>query len=380
MDNFLQWIPTKLFYGKGQCSKLPELVPKDKKIMLIYGGGSIKRNGVYDEVKKYVTFDYEFGGIEANPTHETCMEAVKVIKERGIEFVLAVGGGSVLDATKYILLACEHTSSNDPYDILYYGAKSPAKIPYGAILTLPATGSETNCGFVITRRATHEKNGTGIGGPFAVFSIVDPTHTFSLPKKQVMNGIADAFCHIYEQYIGHYQKARIPDAFCEALMRVILEVGPKTLENPTDYATRMDFCYAATVALNNSLHVGVDRDQCWAAHMIGHQLTAFYGIDHGDSLTMAMPAVMKYEIENYKNKLIQMAKNVFGIENPKPEDAITETIKFFKSIGFSDKLKDRGFGKEHFEDCAKWFIGKKCGARGDIDYEAAKKIYDILYE
>jgi len=197
-------------------------------------------------------------------------------------------------------------------------------------------------------------------------------------KKQISNGIVDSFVHIYEQYIGHYNKNPITDGFCEHLMRTLIKITPQLLNEPTNYEIRMEFCYIATLALNYSLSIGTD--DCWASHMIGHQLTAFYGLDHGDTLSMSTPAVMKYEINNYGDKMKQMAINVFGIQNATPEDAINEVIKYFKSVGYSDKLKDRNISKERLKECSKWFIGKRCGAKKDIDEVAAAKIYEILYE
>jgi len=382
MNNFTYYNPVRLIYGKGALEEIKKqkLIPEGARVMMTYGGGSIKKNGVYDEVKKYVNPIVEFGGIEPNPTHETCVKGIQLAKENKIDFLLAVGGGSVIDGTKYIALGMEHTYSDDPFDILMKVRQfqyNPAKAKIGVILTLPATGSEMNNGFVITRMKDHEKRASGHVSTYPTWSIVDPCFSMSLPENQVRNGLIDSFVHVYEQYIGHYQKNPVVDAEAEGVFRTIMEVAPKTLKDPKDYQARATFCYAATVALNYTLAIGVD--QCWGAHMVGHEITSYYGLAHGETLAMTMPAVMRFNKEKNEKKLIQMAQNVFGIKDAKPEDAIEATEKFFKSIGGKTRLSEWGMGDEHFEEIAKKFTGKPVGVHKDIDNEACMKILrDLL--
>jgi len=274
MNNFVFFNPVRYIFGKGQCEQIAKqhLIPEGARVMLTYGGGSIKKNGVYEEVLKYVKPVVEFGGIEPNPTWETCNKAVQIAKENKIDFLLAVGGGSVLDGTKFISLAMEHTFSDDTYDILTKNTQfkvNPRRVGLGAVMTLPATGSEMNCGFVLSRKSTHDKFGFLHPSLYPNFSIVDPCHSMSLPDNQVRNGLIDSFVHCYEQYHCHYQCCSVVDEETEGVMRTIIRVSKKTLEDHNDYQARADFCYAATVALNDTLGCGVN--QCWASHMIGHE-------------------------------------------------------------------------------------------------------------
>ncbi|EDR26971.1 alcohol dehydrogenase, putative [Entamoeba dispar SAW760] len=382
MNNFTFYNPVRLVYGKGSCEEIVKqhLIPEGARIMMTYGGGSIKKNGIYEEVLKYVKPLIEFGGIEPNPSHETCTKAIKLAKENNINFFLAVGGGSVIDATKYIALAMEHTYSNDTYDILMKAGTfkyNPAKAKIGVILTIPATGSEMNPGFVISRHSSNDKRAAEDDSCYPLFAIVDPCHSFTLPDNQIRNGLIDAFVHVYEQYIGHYQKNPVIDGECEAVMKSIIKVAPITLKNHYDYQTRATFCYAATVALNYSLTCGID--QCWGAHRIGHEITAYYGLAHGETLAMAMPGVMKFHKEKNRQKLIQMAEQVFGIKNAQPEDAITASEQFFKSIGAKTRLSEWGFGKEHFKEISDKFDSRPCGVYKDIDTKGCLTILDTLY-
>ncbi|ELP88116.1 alcohol dehydrogenase, putative [Entamoeba invadens IP1] len=382
MNNFTYCNPVRLIYGKGATAEIEKqhLIPEGARVMMTYGGGSIKKNGVYEEVLKYVKPICEFGGIEPNPTHETCTKAVALAKENNINFLLAVGGGSVVDGTKYIALAMEHTFSDDTYDILLKASQfkvNPAKAKIGVVLTLPATGSEMNNGFVLSRKADNMKLANHDFSLYPTFSIVDPCHTMSLPLNQVRNGITDSFVHVYEQYIGHYQMNAVTDAESEGVFKVIMNVAKTTMDDVHNYKARADFCYAATVALNYTLAVGIK--ECWAAHMIGHELTAYYGVAHGESLAMTTEGVMRFNKEKNAQKLIQMAENVYGIKNAKPEDAIEATEKFFKSIGNKTRLSEWGFGKEHFEEIAQKFKENACGAHDDIDDVAVMKILNDIY-
>ncbi|KAL7713097.1 alcohol dehydrogenase [Entamoeba marina] len=382
MDNFTYVSPTILCYGKGATAEIEKqhLIPEGAKVMLIYGGGSIKKNGVYDEVLKYVKPVCEFGGIEANPDHDTCTKALKIAKENKIDFFLAIGGGSVIDGTKYIALAMEHTFSDDTYDILTKVGQfqyNPAKAKIGVISTIPATGSETNNIFVVSRRSTNDKLGSGDMSVYPHFAIVDPCHSMSLPDNQVRNGLIDAYVHVIEQYIGHYEKNYVTDETAEGVMRTIIKVSQTTLKDHNDYQARANFCYAATVALNLSLNVGVFM--CGAAHAVGHELTTYYGVAHGESLAMSCPGVMRFNKEKNAKKLIRLAEKVFGVENAKPEDAIVATENFFKSLGAKTRLSEWNFNKDHFQQIANKFKKVPAGAHKDIDDKGCLEILNDIF-
>ena len=382
MQNFIYHNTTKYIFGKGQTEQIAKLhlIPEGARVMMTYGGGSIKKNGVYEEVLKYVKPVVEFGGIEPNPSWETCNKAVQIAKENKIDFLLAVGGGSVVDGTKFISLAMEHTYSDDTYDILIKAGKfqvNPRKVGFGVILTIPATGSEMNCGFVLSRHATHEKYAFGHPSLYPDFSIVDPCHTFSLPLNQVRNGLTDSFVHCYEQYHCHYQMNDVADEETEGVMRTIMRVAPKTIADPKDYQSRANFCYAATVALNYTLAAGVS--QCWAAHMLGHELTAYYGVAHGESLAITTPGVMRFYKEKCAKKYIQFGERVFGLKDPKPEDTIKAVEEWFKSIGMKTRLSEFGFTKEHFEEISKKFDVRPCGFDKGIKSQEALAILNDTF-
>jgi NADP-dependent alcohol dehydrogenase len=291
MQNFFYKNPTELLFGRGMIAELASRVPSNVPALMTYGGGSIKKNGVYDQVKAALAGRnlVEFGGIGANPRYETCMEAVQVVRDRNIGFILAVGGGSVLDGSKFIAAAARHTG-DDPWEILRSGgAAIQSALPVGAVLTLPATGSESNGNSVISREATREKLAFFSEKSFPVFSVLDPETTFSLPAKQVRNGIVDAFVHVCEQYMTFPAAAPLQDRFSESVLQTLIEVGPKTLAQPSDYDARASFMWSATMALNTLLGCGVPQD--WATHMIGHEITAFYGLDHAETLAIVMPAL-----------------------------------------------------------------------------------------
>nr|BAN41287.1 alcohol dehydrogenase, putative [Entamoeba invadens] len=379
--NFIYQSPTLLSYGKGCVSDIAthHFIPEGARVILLYGGGSIKKNGVYDEVKKYVTPVVEFGGIGPNPHYETCMKAVKVIKENNCDFLLAVGGGSVIDATKFIDLALDWTATADPFDMFNDGmmqkvTKPKAKI--GVVLTIPATGTETNNLFVVTH---FEKKAKVLGCCDYVkphFACVDPVHSFTLPVNQVRNGVIDAYVHVIEQYIGHYDVSAVVDQFCEGIMRTLVHSGPLTVKDLHDYKSRADFCLAATYALNGILGTGVQ--QCWAAHLIGHEITTYYGAAHGASLAMSCPAVMKFNKEKNAKKLAQLAERVYGIKNATAQDGIDCTINFFKSVGGITTMTENKYDEQYIETIAEKFKGRKIGAHQDISYEEVKQIFKLM--
>lgn len=292
MNNFTYCNPVKIVFGKGTIAGLPELLPADGTVLLLYGGGSIKRNGVYDQVTRALHGKswMEFGGIEPNPLHETCRQAITLARKERIGFLLAVGGGSVLDATKYIAAGCKY--DGDPWDILSKGAEVKSALPLGCVLTLPATGSEMNDAAVISRASTREKLCFISPKVMPQFSILDPETTFSLPRRQTVNGIVDAYVHVTEQYVASPCNAPLQDRQAEAVLLTLVEEAPKILVKPSDYDVRANLMWAATNALNGLIGCGVPQD--WATHMIGHELTAFYGIDHAPSLAVVLPSLWRH--------------------------------------------------------------------------------------
>ncbi len=343
-SNFTYQNPVKIVFGKGTIAKLPELIPAGTKVLIAYGGGSIKKNGVYDQVvaalKGYDTV--EFGGIEPNPRYETCMRAVELAQKEKVGFILAVGGGSVLDGVKFIAAAALF-EGEDKWQILE-GAKVNQAIPLGSVLTLPATGSEMNQASVVSREETKQKQAFFSPHVYPKFSILDPETTYSLPLRQTGNGIVDTYAHTLEQYITYPVDAQIQDRWAESIMKTLIEIGPKVLENPNDYSLRANLMWAATCALNGIIGVGVPQD--WATHGIGHELTAVFGLDHGQTLAVVFPALLRHQKEAKRGKLLQYADRVWeltgGSEDERIEKAIELTEEFFQSVGVPTKLSDYG--------------------------------------
>jgi len=342
MDNFIYHNPTKLYFGKGEIKKLDEAVPKTGTVLLLYGGGSIMKNGVYEQARAALGSRtvLDFGGIEANPTYETLMKAVALGREEQVEFLLAVGGGSVLDGTKFVAAALPF--EGEPWDIVT-GRKHPkSAVPLGAVLTLPATGSEMNPSSVISRKATQEKLGFGSNHVFPRFSILDPETTMSLPPRQVANGIVDAFVHVVEQYLTYPAAAPLQDRMAEAILLTLIETGPKTMADPQDYDHRATLCWCATMALNGLLSCGVPGD--WATHRIGHELTALYDIDHARTLAVVLPSLWHLQRTTKQAKLLQYAERVWGLtegdEQARIDEAIRKTATFFESLGVPSRLAD----------------------------------------
>lgn len=384
MNNFEFYGPTRVLFGKGMIEKLPELIDKNQKVLMLYGGGSIKKNGVYNQVKEALKdYDlYEFGGIEPNPKYETCMKAVELIKKEGIDFLLSVGGGSTLDGTKFIAAAAKYNGDQDPYDAIVRtdGQNIVDALPLGDVITLPATGSEMNNGAVISRLSTNEKLAFHNEKVFPKFSIIDPTTTFTLPERQTINGIVDTFVHTMEQYCTYDVNTPLQDLWALGLLRTLIEEAPKVLKNPEDYDARANIFWCATCGLNYWIAQGVVQD--WSTHLIGHELTAFYGIDHGQSLAIVMPRLLKNQLENKKQKLAKLAREVFCITEADDEKAAliaTEKIEeFFNSIGMKTKLSDYGIdAKEAAQKVKDRFFerGSVVGERDVIDGNTA---YEIL--
>lgn len=342
MLNFELYNPTKLIFGKNQYEKLKTEIPKNASILMTYGGGSIMKNGVYNNVIKALE-GYkiiEFGGIEANPTYETLMQAVAIVKDKKIDFILAVGGGSVIDGTKFIAAAANYEGQN-AWDILSKGAKVKTAIPFGTVLTLPATGSEMNSGAVISKKETNEKLAFGSPLLFPKFSITDPTVIQSLPLKQLQNGVIDAYVHVLEQYLTYPSNAFLQDRIAESVLQTLIEVGPKVLKDPADYIIASNFMWCCTMALNGLLSKGVPTD--WATHMIGHELTALHGLDHAQSLAVIGPNLYKVQFEFKKEKLAQYGKRVWNLIGSEEEIAylaIEKTKEFYNSLGVKTALSD----------------------------------------
>lgn len=343
MNNFEFKNPTKIIFGKGQIENLGKELPKDAKILLLYGGGSIKQNGIYEQVKTALNgFEFvEFGGIPANPEYEVLMQALKVIKDENITYLLAVGGGSVIDGTKFLSAAALYTGDS-PWDILAKSIRTEKGMPFGSVLTLPATGSEMNSGAVITRAETQEKLSMGGPGLFPEFSILDPLVIASIPERQLANGITDAFTHVLEQYMTYPIQAYLQDRFAESILQTLVEIAPRIIKNPSDYEAAANFMWSCTMALNGLIQKGVPGD--WAVHMIGHELTALYGIDHARTLAVIAPSHYRYNLETKKEKLAQYGKRVWGITEGTTEEialeAIVKTEEFFHSLAIKTTLSE----------------------------------------
>lgn len=343
MNNFEFYCPTKVVFGKGSIVKLSELIDKKDKILMIYGGGSIKKNGVYDQVKSALK-DFaviEFSGIEPNPVYETCMKAVEIVKRENIDFLLAVGGGSTLDATKFIAAASKY-QGDDPYELVSKAADVKEALPLGSVMTLPATGSEMNCAAVISRASTQEKFAMRNPKVFPKFSIIDPETTFSLPIQQVRNGIVDTFVHVMELYATYDVNTPLQDSWALGLIKTLVQEAPKAIKNNTDYDAKANICWCATCGLNYWLSLGAVQD--WSTHRIGHELTAFYGLDHGQSLAVVLPRLWHARKKDKAQKLAKLAREVFGCQDKDDlnacECAIKKTEEFFNSLGMKTKLSD----------------------------------------
>ena len=380
MNNFTYHNPTRIHFGQGQIAKLSDEIPADAKVLITYGGGSIKKNGVLEQVHAALQGrNYqEFGGIEANPHFETLMQAVEIVQRDGIDYILAVGGGSVIDGSKFIAAAARY--EGDPWEILTtYGSKIVDAVPLGTVLTLAATGSEMNSGAVITKAATQDK--LFFFSPLVQprFSILDPVTTYSLPARQIANGVVDAYVHTLEQYSTYPVNAKVQDRIAEGLLRTLIEEGPVALANPQDYDARANLMWAATMALNGTLSTGVPTD--WATHMIGHELTALYGLDHAQTLAIVQTAVWKHKLASKQAKLAQYAERVFdvreGSEASKAQAAIEQTERFFAAMGNPPRLSAYGLGEEVIEAVAAKLIAHghvALGEHADITPEDAKAI------
>jgi NADP-dependent alcohol dehydrogenase len=344
MQNFTFYNPTRILFGQGRIADLAQEIPAGARVLIVYGGGSVLKNGTLAEVKAALGgfAVYEFSGVEPNPTYETLMRAVELARRERIDFLLAVGGGSVIDGTKFVAAAIPF--AGEPWDILARHAPLDSAIPLGTVLTLPATGSEMNGGSVITRAATRDKLFFVNPLVYPRFSVLDPTKTYTLPPRQIANGVVDAFVHIAEQYLTYPADAKVQDRFAEGLLLTLIEEGPRALAEPENYAVRANLMWTATLALNGLIGAGVPQD--WATHMLGHELTALHGMDHAQTLAVVLPAMLDVRRADKRGKLLQYAERVWGLRDGSDDGridmAIARTRAFFESLGVATRLADYG--------------------------------------
>ncbi|SDW17946.1 NADP-dependent alcohol dehydrogenase [Lutibacter oricola] len=388
MNNFDFQNPTKIIFGKDEIAKISNEIPEGAKVLVLFGGGSIKKNGVYEQVSNALSnFEViEFGGIPANPEYEVLLEALDIIKAENITFLLAVGGGSVIDGTKFLAAAANYKGDN-PWDILANNIRTEEGkgMPFGTVLTLPATGSEMNSGAVVSRAETKEKRVLGGPGLFPKFSILDPQVVKSIPKRQIANGLADAFTHVLEQYMTYSVDAKLQDRFAEGIIQTLVEIAPTMLKDEFDYKASANFMWSCTMALNGLIQKGVPSD--WAIHMIGHELTALYGIDHARTLAIITESHYTVNFDDKKEKLAQYAERVWNVSegtlDEKAKAGIEKTTAFYQSLGIDTKLSDY---TENFEGTAKEIAKrftergwKGIGEKGKVTPEMVEKIVEMSY-
>lgn len=375
MDNFIFQNPTQLIFGKGMIAELSKVIPSDKHIMITFGGGSVKKNGVYEQVIKALEGrDYiEFWGIEPNPAIETLRKAIALGKEKKIDFLLAVGGGSVIDGTK--LISAGLLYEGDAWELVKKGAYDRT-VPLGTILTLPATGSEMNKGAVISRRETQEKY--PFYSHYPVFSILDPETTFTLPPHQIACGLADTFVHVMEQYLTTTGQSRLMDRWAEGILSTLIEIAPEIRKNQQDYDLMADFMLSATMGLNGFIALGVSQD--WATHMIGHELTALHGLTHGATLAIVFGGTLRTLRHQKQDKILQYGARVWGITEGDQEERLDKTIEntenFFRSLGLSTRLSEENIGETTISEIERRFNerGAAFGEAGNVNGELARRI------
>lgn len=382
MQNFTFHNPTRILFGAGRIADLSREIPAGARVLITYGGGSVVKTGTLAEVKaalKDCTV-FEFAGIEPNPHYETLMQAVELARREQIDFLLAVGGGSVIDGTKFIAAAIPFTG--DPWDILAKRAPVKSAISFGSVLTLPATGSEMNNGAVITRRASNDKLPFASRHLFPIFSVLDPTKSFTLPPRQVANGVVDAFVHVVEQYITYPSDAKVQDRFAEGLLLTLIEEGPKALSDPENYAVRANLMWTATLALNGLIAAGVPQD--WATHMLGHEITVLHGLDHAQTLAVVLPAMLQARRAEKRDKLLQYAERVWGLHDGDAEtridQAIERTRRFFESLQVPTRLADYGIGADAIPALVAQLERHgmvALGERQNVDPALSQRVYEL---
>jgi NADP-dependent alcohol dehydrogenase len=380
VNNFNFYNPTHIAFGEGKIAELDQLVPHDAKVLVLFGGESARRTGTLNEVTsalggRQVT---EFGGIEPNPSFETLMKAVAQVREQGIDFLLAVGGGSVIDGTKFVAAAA--VFEGDEWDILLQGGSNIERaLPFGSVLTLPATGSEMNKGAVVTRRSLKAKLPFHSDFVFPQFSVLDPTKTFTLPLRQVGNGVVDAFVHVIEQYLTYPAQSPVQDRFAEGLLLTLTEIGEQALAEPENYQVRASLMWTATLALNGLIGSGVPQD--WATHMLGHELTAQHNLDHAQTLAIVLPSMLRERKSAKLDKLVQYGERVWNIREGSAEEraeaAIAKTQAFFESLGVKTRLGDYDLGEDHIEPLIKSLESHgmvALGEHGDVTPDVCRRV------
>jgi NADP-dependent alcohol dehydrogenase len=382
MKNFTFHNPTRILFGKGRIKDIAQEIPAGSRILLTYGGGSVIKTGTLDEVKAALggfTL-FEFGGIKPNPTYEQLMDSVELARREKIDFLLAVGGGSVIDGTKFIAAAIMFEGV--PWDILAKQAAIKKAIPFGCVLTLPATGSEMNDGAVVTRRATRDKLVFSSPLVFPRFAVLDPTKTLTLPPQQVANGVVDAFVHIIEQYLTYPVDAKVQDRFAEGLLLTLAEEGPRALAEPANEAVRANLMWTATLALNGLIAAGVPQD--WATHMLGHEITALHGLDHAQTLAIILPAMLQVRREEKREKLLQYAQRVWGIkeggEAERIDLAIDRTREFFESLHVPTRLSAYGIGADAIPALVSQLERHgmtQLGEHRNMDITSSQRVYEL---
>lgn len=382
MQNFDFYNPTRIVFGQGKVAELDQLVPASARVLVLTGGQSAKKNGTLDEALKALGSRHVsvFEGIEPNPRYETLSKAVAQVKKENIDFLLAIGGGSVIDGTKFVAAAACY--EGDAWQILLKrGANVQTALPYGTILTLPATGSEMNDGAVITREEEKAKLYFSSEQVFPQFSILDPTKSYTLPKQQLANGIVDAFTHTVEQYLTYPVGALVQDRFAEGLLATLIEIGPKLLDNPNDYTLQANFMWSASLALNGLIGAGVPQD--WATHMIGHEITALHGLDHAQTLAVVLPAMLNLRRKSKHEKLLQYAERIWhintGTEEERVEAAIQKTREFFECLGMKTRLSEYRISADAIDaliDKLQTHGMVALGEHGDVDLQMSRQVLE----
>jgi len=377
MNNFIFQNPTRLIFGKGMIAELAKAIPANKRIMVTFGGGSVKKNGVYEQIQKALQGrEYiEFWGIEPNPAIETLRKAITLGKEHNTDFLLAVGGGSVLDGTKLISAGLKY--DGDAWDLVKKGAYHDT-VPFGSVLTLPATGSDMNSGAVISRHETQEKY--PFYSNYPVFSILDPETTFSLPPHQIACGLADTFVHVMEQYLTTPGQSRLMDRWAEGILKTLIEIAPQIRENQHNYDIMADFMLSATMGLNGFIAMGVTQD--WCTHMIGHELTALHGLTHGATLAIVFNGTLRTLRTQKKDKILQYGEQVWGITegdaSVRIEKTIEKTEAFFQSLGLSTRLSEENIPESTILEIERRFNERHAafGEAENVDGAIARKILE----
>lgn len=383
MLNFEFQNPTRIVFGQYTVARLDALVPNNARVLILYGGESAERNGTLSEVRAALRQRErrEFGGIEPNPTYETLMRAVELVRAEKLDFLLAVGGGSVIDGTKFVAAAASF--AGDPWQILEsLGGVVTQALPLGVVLTLPATGSEMNNGSVVTRKSTKTKAFFTSPHIFPLFSILDPTKTYTLPARQLANGVVDTFTHTIEQYLTYPVDGRVQDRLAEGLLQTLIEIGPKVVKEPADYDSRANLMWTATMALNGLVGAGVPQD--WATHLVGHELTAQFGLDHAQTLAVLLPSMLHLRREGKRAKLLQYAERVWGItegdEDERIDLAIKKTRAFFESLGVKTRLSDYGISADAIDALVRQLQAHgmtRLGEHQDVTLDVSRKVYEI---